>query len=70
MPRWRADGRELFFLAGPGSLMVTTVSTAAADFVFEPARALFEKFPQVKMFFDKPFDPELLLKKVKEILGE
>jgi len=34
------------------------------------ARALFEKFPQVKMFFDKPFEPELLLKKVKEILGE
>jgi CheY-like chemotaxis protein len=32
------------------------------------ARALFEKFPQVKMFFDKPFDPEQLLKKVKEIL--
>lgn len=33
------------------------------------ARALFEKFPQVKMFFDKPFEPDSLLKKVKEILG-
>lgn len=34
------------------------------------ARTLFEKFPQVKIFFDKPFDPEKLLKKCKEILGE
>lgn len=34
------------------------------------ARTLFDKFPQVKMFVDKPFDPNMLLKKVKEILGE
>jgi CheY-like chemotaxis protein len=34
------------------------------------ARTLFEKFPQVKMFLSKPFDPNELLKKAKEILGE
>jgi DNA-binding response OmpR family regulator len=34
------------------------------------SRSLFEKFPQVKMFLNKPFDTGELLKKVKEILGE
>jgi len=42
MPRWRADGLELFFLAGPGSLMSASTSSAAGDFAFEPPRKLFE----------------------------
>ncbi|MFH1368406.1 MAG: response regulator [Elusimicrobiota bacterium] len=33
-------------------------------------RSLFEKFQQVKVFFDKPFDSDKLLDKVREILGE
>lgn len=34
------------------------------------ARSLFEKFPQVKAFINKPFDTGLLLTKVKEVIGE
>jgi DNA-binding response OmpR family regulator len=34
------------------------------------ARSLFEKFPQVRLFLDKPFNTDELLTKVKEILGE
>ena len=42
MPRWRADGLELFFLAGPGSVMSASTSSAAGDFTFQPPRKLFE----------------------------
>ncbi|MGB7761394.1 MAG: hypothetical protein WBL61_16310 [Bryobacteraceae bacterium] len=42
MPRWRADGLELFFLAGPGSVMSASTAAAAGDFAFEPPRRLFE----------------------------
>ena len=42
MPRWRADGLELFFLAGPGSMMSASISSAVGDFKFEPPRKLFE----------------------------
>jgi Tol biopolymer transport system component len=63
MPRWRADGRELFFLAGPGSLMVAPVSTAAADFTFEPARALFETraIPRKSNLYDVSPDGQRVL---------
>lgn len=33
------------------------------------ARALFEKIEQVKMFVTKPFEVDVLVEKVKEILG-
>ena len=42
MPRWRADGLELFFLAGLGSVMSASTSTAAGDFKFEPPHTLIE----------------------------
>jgi eukaryotic-like serine/threonine-protein kinase len=42
MPRWRADGLELFFLAGAGTMMSASVSSAGGDFAFEPPRKLFE----------------------------
>jgi Tol biopolymer transport system component len=63
MPRWRADGRELFFLAGPGSLMVAPVTTAAADFAFEPARALFETraIPRKSNLYDVSPDGQRVL---------
>jgi len=34
------------------------------------ARALFERFEQVKMFLTKPFEVDILLSKVKEILNK
>lgn len=42
MPRWRADGRELFFLAGLGSVMSAPITSASGNFRFEPPRELFE----------------------------
>jgi len=66
MPRWRADGRELFFLAGPGSLMAASVSTAAADFAFEPARELFEAraIPRKSNLYDVSPDGQRVLMNV------
>jgi Tol biopolymer transport system component len=54
MPRWRADGRELFFMAGAGSVMSAATSSAAADFAFEPPRRLFETraIPKKSDMFD------------------
>jgi eukaryotic-like serine/threonine-protein kinase len=40
-PRWRRDGRELFYIAPGGSVMATSV-TLAPDFKFEPPRELFK----------------------------
>lgn len=34
------------------------------------SRSLFEELKQVKFFLEKPFDPPVLLAKIKEILGE
>ena len=42
MPRWRGDGRELFFLAGLGGVMSASVTSASGGFRFEPPRELFE----------------------------
>lgn len=33
-------------------------------------RSLFDKFSQVRIFLDKPFNSDVLLNKIKEILGE
>jgi Tol biopolymer transport system component len=50
-PRWRGDGRELFYVhaapagsmtGGPGTLTAVTVSTDGAAFVAGPSRPLFE----------------------------
>jgi Tol biopolymer transport system component len=40
-PRWRGDGRELFYIAGK-KLMVVDVKTDAQDFQSGTPRALFE----------------------------
>jgi Tol biopolymer transport system component len=40
-PRWRADGQELFFLAG-GKMVAMKVNTSGSAFPHEPAQELFE----------------------------
>ena len=40
-PRWRRDGRELYFLAPDGTMMVAAVTPDAGAFRYEPPRALF-----------------------------
>jgi len=41
-PVWRHDGSELFFVAGDGSMMATTVRTGGNEFEFNAAKALFK----------------------------
>lgn len=63
MPRWRADGKELFFLAGPGSVMVAATLAGPEDFAFEPARKLFETraIPRKSNLYDVSPDGQRLL---------
>ena len=44
-PRWRADGRELFYLARNGTLMAAAVNGQGADFDVNGARPLFDVHP-------------------------
>src|SRR5262249_40538561 len=41
-PRWRSDGKELYFIAPDGKLMAASVSTSGTNFQSEPAVALFQ----------------------------
>jgi Tol biopolymer transport system component len=41
-PIWRHDGRELFFIAGDGQVMATSVKTGEAEFQFETPKPLFK----------------------------
>jgi hypothetical protein len=45
-PRWRKDGRELFFLGGDGTVYVVAVTPRASSLDFGPARPLF-KLPRI-----------------------
>jgi hypothetical protein len=40
-PRWRRDGRELFYLARDGNLMAVSVNGAGSSFVVGEGRPLF-----------------------------
>jgi eukaryotic-like serine/threonine-protein kinase len=41
-PRWRRDGKELFYLAPDGKLMAAVVTASASTFETDSARALFD----------------------------
>jgi hypothetical protein len=41
-PRWRFDGKELYFIAPDLKLMVTTVRSSISGFGFDPATPLFQ----------------------------
>ena len=44
-PRWRADGRELFYIARNGTLMAAAVNGQGADFDVNGTTPLFELHP-------------------------
>ena len=56
MPRWRGDGKELFYRADDGSLMAVTVSarndSSGADDAFEHGtpKPLFDSVPSPRNF--------------------
>ena len=41
-PKWRSDGKELYYLAPDRRLMAVSVGTGEAGLTFAPAVALFE----------------------------
>jgi len=41
LPRWRGDGRELYFVTGEGSLMAVTVHPESSEFAFDAPQQLF-----------------------------
>ena len=45
LPRWRGDGRELFYLTPSGRLMSVAVHTDKPDFAFDPPVILFQTHP-------------------------
>ncbi|MFQ5669205.1 MAG: protein kinase [Acidobacteriota bacterium] len=49
-PRWSADGRELIYRAGDGSMMLVPVSAAGESFRAGKARKLFDGDPFISLF--------------------
>ena len=41
-PKWRSDGKELYYLAPDRKLMASSVTTEEGELTFAPAAALFE----------------------------
>ncbi len=50
LPKWRADGRELFFITGGGRVMAATVRPNGPDFEFDAAVKLFQTRPIPKIW--------------------
>ena len=65
---WRADGKELFYLAPDGTLMSVAVETEPTFSVSGPPQALFKVAPNV-LFFDVSRDGERFLMPVPEGAG-
>jgi len=65
---WRADGKELFYLAADGTVMAVAVTTEPTFSVSGPPKALF-KVPQGILFFDVSRDGERFLMPVPEGAG-
>ena len=63
LPRWRSDGRELFYMTAGGGLMVVSLHPAADEFGFDPPRLLFQVTPLPNMYnlFDAAPDGERFL---------
>ncbi len=50
LPRWRSDGKELFFLTPNGRVMVSAVHASGNDLVFEAPVKLFQTRPLRKIW--------------------
>ena len=45
LPRWRADGAEMFYITSGGRMMAVALHPAGGEFQFEPAHMLFQTRP-------------------------
>jgi eukaryotic-like serine/threonine-protein kinase len=63
LPKWRADGKELFFITTSGKVMSTAVHPSGEVFEFEPPAKLFQTrpIPKVWNFFDVSPDGQKFL---------
>jgi Tol biopolymer transport system component len=63
LPKWRGDGKELFFMTASGRIMATTVHPGADVFDFDPPAKVFQTRPIPKAwnFFDVTSDGQKFL---------
>ena len=56
MPRWRSDGKELYYLAPDLKLMAATVVVQGASFVPGTPEALFQTQAATTGLYRQPYD--------------
>jgi eukaryotic-like serine/threonine-protein kinase len=63
LPRWRADGRELFYLTASGRMMAVKIHSQGEDFQNDPPQALFQTptTPNIFNWFDVAPDGQRFL---------
>ncbi len=63
LPKWRGDGKELFFLTYTGALMAASVHPAGAEFAFDPPHTLFQTqtLPKLWNLYDASPDGQRFL---------
>jgi hypothetical protein len=63
MAKWRADGKELFFITASGRVMAAPVRAAGPEFEFDAPVKLFQTRPIPKLwnFFDVTPDGQRFL---------
>ena len=63
LPRWRADGGEIYYLTQPGSMFAATVHSSAAGFAVDPPHELFHTrpFPKSWNLYDVSADGQRFL---------
>ncbi len=45
LPRWRGDGKELFYMTVDGNIMSVNVSVKDGEFISDPPKILFQTRP-------------------------
>jgi Tol biopolymer transport system component len=63
LPRWRADGAEMFYMTSGGRMMAVTLHPTGGDFQFEPVHMLFQTrpIPQTWNLYDVSADGQRFL---------
>jgi hypothetical protein len=63
LPRWRADGGEIYYLTQPGSMFAATGHSSAAGFTVDPPHELFHTrpFPKSWNLYDVSADGQRFL---------
>ncbi len=63
MPRWRGDGKELFYVTNNGKMMAATARAADGNFAFDAPQALFQtrQFPKTWNLYDVSGDGQRFL---------